>query len=128
MVGIGFLMIGMSLWALFLVMGEMLESRPRVMKFFFWALPLPYLANMFGWLLTELGRFPWVVYGLMKIEEGVSNVVQGGMVGLTLVLYTLVYAALIVATIYLMVKFARAVPTPKADEPELAPALISAQE
>jgi cytochrome d ubiquinol oxidase subunit I len=128
MVGIGFLMIGMSLWALFLVMGEMLDSRHGAMKFFFWALPLPYLANMFGWLLTEIGRFPWVVYGLMKIEDGVSNVVPAGQVGLTLVLYTLVYAALIVATIYLMVKFARAVPAQETDEPELKPSLIGAEE
>ena len=130
MVGIGFLMIGLALWGLFMAMGEMLETSPKVLRLFFWALPLPYLANMFGWLLTEIGRFPWVVYGLMKIEDGVSNVVPAGQVAFTLVGYTLVYAALIVATVYLFIKYARIVPgqeLPEA-EAELTPSLIGAQD
>lgn len=130
MVGIGFLMIGMALWGLFLAMAEMLETRPKSLRLFFWALPLPYLANMFGWLMTEIGRFPWVVYGLMKIEDGISNVVPAGQVAFTLVAYTLVYAALIAATIYLFLKYARIVPgdEPQGSDREMTPSLVGAQD
>ena len=129
MVGIGFLMIGLALWGLFMAMGDLLDKRSKGLRFFFWALPLPYLANSFGWILTELGRFPWIVYGLMKIEDGVSTVVQPGMVMFSLVLYTLVYAALIVATIYLFVKFAKSVPGSQPEpELDLTPSLVSAQD
>jgi cytochrome d ubiquinol oxidase subunit I len=132
MVGIGFLMIGLALWALFMVMAELLEDRKRALRFFLWAIPLPYLANSFGWIMTELGRVPWVVYGLMRIEDGISPVVPGGQVLITLLLYTLVYGALMAATVYLLVKFARSGPPPAESGPgaevELAPSLVGAQD
>ena len=131
MVGVGFLMIGLAIYALFLVMGEMLETRPLAMKIFLWAIILPYLANTAGWLLTEIGRFPWVVYDLMTLAKGVSNTVAGFEVTLSLIGYTLVYAALVVATIYLMVKFSKAgIPTPEAPAPttEGMPSLVGAQD
>ena len=112
MVGAGFLLLGLALYALFMVMGEMVDHPPGVrMRLFLWAIALPYLANTAGWVLTELGRFPWVVYGLMRIEKGVSTIVAGRARSLiTLVGFTLVYAALMVANIYLLVKFAKIVP------------------
>jgi cytochrome bd ubiquinol oxidase subunit I len=84
-------------------------------------------------LMTELGRAPWVVYGLMKIEAGVSNTVPAYNVLITLVFFTLVYAALMVADIYLLAKFARQVPGQgQADgtEPEIdaTPSLVGAQD
>ena len=129
MVGAGFLMIALALWALFMVMGEMLEQRRRALRVFVWAVPLPYLANSFGWILTEVGRFPWVVYGLMKIDEGVSNTVPSGQVLSTLVFYTLVYAALILGTVYLFVKYAKAGPEALEAPPvEEAPSVVGAQD
>jgi len=110
MVGIGFLMIAMAFWALFMVMGDLLETRKRALRFFVWMIPIPYLANTSGWILTEVGRFPWVVYGLMQLEAGISNTVPAGQVLTTLILYTLVYGALMAATIYLFVKFIKAGP------------------
>ena len=110
MVGVGFLMVGLSIYALFLVMGEMVQTRPLALKIFQWAILLPYLANTAGWLLTEVGRFPWVVYGLVTLEQGVSTTVSGGMVGASLIGYTLIYGALIVATLYLLMKYAKAGP------------------
>jgi cytochrome d ubiquinol oxidase subunit I len=108
MVGAGFAMVALALYALFMVMGDMLESAPRSLRLFLWAMILPYLGNSFGWLLTELGRYPWVVYGLMKIENAGSPTVSGGMVLISLVGFTLVYGLLMVADIYLLVKYARA--------------------
>ena len=131
MVGVGFLMVGLSIYALFLVMGEMVQTRPLALKIFQWAILLPYLANTAGWLLTEVGRFPWVVYGLVTLEQGVSTTVSGGMVGASLIGYTLIYGALIVATLYLLMKYAKAGPA-STDETgpagEGMPSLVGAQD
>jgi cytochrome d ubiquinol oxidase subunit I len=71
---------------------------------------LPYFANTAGWMLTELGRQPWVVFGLMRTEEAVSKVVQPGMVLASLIIFTLLYGVLMVADIYLLAKYAKAGP------------------
>jgi cytochrome d ubiquinol oxidase subunit I len=115
MVGAGVLMIALAGWGLLLVL------RKRVTPGFFlrWlplAIALPYLANTGGWLLTELGRQPWIVVGLMKTELGVSATVSTTEVALSFTAYTLLYAALIVANVYLLAKYA------KADTAEPAPA------
>jgi cytochrome d ubiquinol oxidase subunit I len=110
--------------------------RPRLLGLYTWAIALPYIANTSGWLLTELGRFPWVVYGLMKIEKAVSPTVSGVEVLITLLGFTLIYGALMVADIYLLSKFAKAGPEdaglgPHAATPEpaseQAPSLVGAQ-
>lgn len=108
MVGAGFLMLLLALYAIFLVMGEVYEERPLVLKIFMWAIALPYIANTAGWILTEIGRVPWVVFGLMKIEEAVSPAVSAGMVLASLLGFTLVYGILMAADIYLIAKFAKA--------------------
>lgn len=131
MVGAGMLMIVLSLYGLFIVMGELFEKRPLALKLFVWAMILPYVANTAGWLLTEVGRFPWLVFGLIKLEDGVSVGVTPGMLWVSLIGYVLLYSVLIVATIYLLRKFAKAGPSatdeliPAADE---MPLLAGAQE
>jgi cytochrome d ubiquinol oxidase subunit I len=107
MVGAGVLMIALSAWGLLLV----LRKRVRPGFFLRWlplAVVLPYLANTAGWLLTELGRQPWIVVGLMKTEQGVSVPVSTTEVALSFSAYTLVYAALIAADVYLLAKYAKA--------------------
>ena len=79
---------------------------------------LPYPADNSGRLMTELGRDPWVVFGLMKIQDGVSNTVPAGFVLLSLILFAVVYGALMAADIYLLRKFAKAGP---AESPDNAP-------
>jgi cytochrome d ubiquinol oxidase subunit I len=108
MVGAGFLMLAFAFYALFLVMGDNLGTRSRLFTLFPWLIFLPYVANTVGWLLTELGRAPWVVFGLMKIEDAVSPNVSSGMLWLSLVGFTLVYGSLMAADIFLLRKFARA--------------------
>lgn len=136
MVGAGFLMIGLSVYALFLVMAEMFDRRTLALKIFQWALLLPYIANTAGWLLTEVGRFPWAVYGLVTLDEGVSNMVSPGLVWFSLIGYILIYGALIFATVYLLVKYSKAGPAPasqaEADQSEpdsdAMPSLVGAQD
>jgi cytochrome bd ubiquinol oxidase subunit I len=118
MVGAGFTMLLLSFYALFLVMGEIYEHRPLILKLFIAAIALPYLANTAGWLLTEIGRSPWIVFGLMKIEDGISPMVSTGMVITSLVGFTFIYGALMVADVYLLTKYAKAgvSPVPAASE------------
>lgn len=108
MVGAGMVMLLAAFYALFLTMGEeLLERPPRLLRYFPLLIALPYLANTFGWLLTELGRAPWVVYGLMTIEQGISINVGVGMLLTTLIGFTLIYGTLMAADIYLLAKYAR---------------------
>jgi cytochrome bd ubiquinol oxidase subunit I len=126
MVGAGIAMLVAIGYALLLVMGEQLEDQPRFLRAFIWLIPLPYIANTAGWLLTEFGRFPWIVYRLMLIADGISITVPAWSVGLTLVGYTLIYAALMVATVYLLAKYARrgAVPDVPEEGIERDPAIV----
>jgi cytochrome d ubiquinol oxidase subunit I len=107
MVGAGFLLLAFALLGAFFALSEMLESKNRWLKIFPFAILLPYLATTTGWLMTEMGRMPWLVYGLMRVEQGVSPTSDVFSVGLTLVGFTVIYAALMVADIYLLLKFAR---------------------
>jgi cytochrome d ubiquinol oxidase subunit I len=127
MVGAGIFMLLANVYALLLVMGEQLGEQPKFLRYFVWFIPLPYIANTTGWFLTEFGRFPWIVYGLMRLEAGISISVSAGMVALSLVGFTAIYGALIVANIYLMLKFARRSGKPEPEETlvgELAVSLI----
>jgi cytochrome d ubiquinol oxidase subunit I len=107
MVGAGFAMVLLALYGLYLVMKNRLEGRRRLLQLLVLAIALPYIANTSGWLMTELGRQPWVVFGLMKTQDAVSVVVPPGTVLLSLVVFTLLYGALMVADVYLLAKFAR---------------------
>ena len=111
MVGAGFALLLMAIYALFLVMSAAYDQRTTILGLFTWAIGLPYLANTAGWMMTELGRAPWLVFGLMKIEDGLSVTVSGGMVLATLVGFTLIYGVLMAADIYLLNKFAKQGPS-----------------
>ena len=73
------------------------------------ALALPFIANTTGWIFTEMGRQPWIVYGLLKTAKGVSDVGTGYVVT-TLVGFTAIYSLLAVIDIGIMAHFARAEP------------------
>jgi len=107
MVGAGFAMALLALYGLFLVMKNRFEGQHRFLQLLVAAIALPYIANTAGWLMTELGRQPWIVFGLMKTQDAVSPTVSPGMVLLSLVVFTLLYGALMAADVYLLAKFAR---------------------
>ena len=71
---------------------------------------MPYIANICGWVLTEMGRQPWLVQGLLKVEDGVSPHLTAGQVLISLISYSLVYGALVGVMFYLMRKYAMAGP------------------
>lgn len=110
MVGLGFLMLLLAFLALYPTLRNRPISQSRFIKIFPYSIALPYLANTVGWIFTEMGRQPWVVYGVMKTENAFSPNLTPGMVLTTLIVFTLVYALLMVADVYLLQKFARGGP------------------
>jgi cytochrome d ubiquinol oxidase subunit I len=108
MVGAGMLMLVLSAWALVAMLRESFERSPRLLALLVPAIVLPYVANTAGWIFTEIGRVPWIVFGLMKIDQGVSPSVTGGEVLFSVVVFTLLYGALMAADLYLLAKFGMA--------------------
>ena len=119
MVGAGTLMLLLAAWALVATLNGNFEGSPRLLAFLAPAIVLPYVANASGWIFTEIGRVPWIVFGVMKIEDGVSPNVTAGEVLFSLVGFTVLYGALMVANIYLLNKYAKA--GLHAPEPDEAP-------
>ncbi|GAA1806866.1 cytochrome ubiquinol oxidase subunit I [Nesterenkonia flava] len=72
-----------------------------------WSAPLPLLASLIGWVFTEMGRQPWIVFGLMKTEAAVSPNVAGWQVAVSLAAFTLIYGVLAVVEFRLIVKTAK---------------------
>ncbi|WP_075366988.1 cytochrome ubiquinol oxidase subunit I [Desulfosporosinus metallidurans] len=81
-----------------------LEQKAWFLKIVLWTIPVPYIANTTGWYLAEVGRQPWIVYGLQKVEAGVSSSVSAVSMLIALVGFTLIYAALALAGVYLFIK------------------------
>ncbi len=126
MVGAGLLMILLSLVALFVDLRNLYAKYAWFLTLLIFALALPYLANTTGWILTEVGRFPWVVYGLVKMQDGVSKAVSGGEFLITLIGFILVYGLIIIVTVYLMIKNAKAGPGQEAKAAaDFTPSLVN---
>ncbi len=119
MVGSGFLMFFLTSLGLYLVMQEKVLSF-RMLRFFPFAIALPYLANTSGWILTEVGRQPWVVYGYLQTSEAISPNVTVGMLWLSVIGFSVIYGALMVVDVYLLTKYAKkiAFDEPKRTEEE----------
>lgn len=93
-----FLLLG---WA-YLLLRKKLSSWPVFLKAVVYSTPLPWVAMELGWMAAEVGRQPWVVYGLLRTEEAVSVVVPAGQILATIILFALVYAALLALAIFLV--------------------------
>lgn len=111
MIGLGMLFAALSIigW----IKRNEIEETPWLLKVLLYAIPLPYLALSAGWTVTEMGRQPWIVYGMMKTADAASSLI-GAQVGLSLGAFILVYSFLGVACFYLISKYARKGPAPAA--------------
>ncbi|KRF20755.1 cytochrome ubiquinol oxidase subunit I [Nocardioides sp. Soil796] len=95
--------------------------RPRSKWWGVLALSLPFLAvfgNSFGWIFTEMGRQPWVVYGLMTVDNAVSPGVSVGEALTSVIVLTSLYAVLAVIEFGLLVKYAKAGAEPFVEPPD----------
>jgi cytochrome bd ubiquinol oxidase subunit I len=107
MAGFGMLFILLSFLGWVFARKGRLESKTLFLKIMLYALPLPYLAAQLGWIVAEVGRQPWLVYGLFRTSDGVSRSIEPVQVVASLVGFTLVYGLLAVVDIYLLSKNAR---------------------
>jgi cytochrome bd ubiquinol oxidase subunit I len=94
MVGLGTIFIAIAaISAVWLIRGRLFDSKPLL-----WTLmlccPFPYIANTTGWMTAELGRQPWLIYGLMRTADGASPAVSEGNVLFTLVGFMGIYMVL----------------------------------
>ncbi len=80
---------------------------PWMWKVAIWSFPLALAANIMGWVFTEMGRQPWIVFGLMTTQDGVSPGVSGLEVLISLISFTAIYAALAVVEIRLIIRAAQ---------------------
>jgi cytochrome d ubiquinol oxidase subunit I len=127
MVGAGMAMLLLAGWALLATLRERVQASPRLLMLLVPAIALPYIANTTGWIFTEIGRVPWIVFGLMTLEQGVSIAVTAGEVLFSLVAFTLLYGALMAADVYLLARYAKAgLGGPEPEEPALEPAAAKA--
>ncbi len=110
MVGAGGLMVLLALIGVVLLKTGKLQNSKLYLKVMLFAMALPYIANTTGWLITEMGRQPWIVYGLQKTAEGISTVVPASYILISMVGFTLVYGILAVVDVMLLVKYGKKSP------------------
>jgi len=102
MVAIGFSLIAISaLGFLYFRHGSLHERRWLLWLLVFSVLG-PEIANQLGWFAAEVGRQPWIVYGLMRTPEGLSKIVEANVVLTSLILFTFIYFLLFAVFIYLL--------------------------
>lgn len=102
MVGLGTLFIGLTgLATLLLWRGLLFTTKPMLWALML-AIPFPYIANIMGWMTAELGRQPWLVYGLMRTSEGPSMNVSAGNALFTLLGFMGMYALLSILFLFLV--------------------------
>ena len=125
----GLLMIFLSAFFLWALRGDIATS--RWIKWVPWVILLPYAANISGWILTEMGRQPWIVQGLLQVKDAVSPNLTTVDLLISLIGFALLYGTLAVADVYLMKKTALAgISTPPlgGQPPEPAAVMIGAQD
>jgi cytochrome bd ubiquinol oxidase subunit I len=94
MAGLGTLFIGlMAISGIFLMLGRLYTTR-SLLWILMLAFPFPFIANTAGWITTELGRQPWLVYGLFRTSQGYSQAVGSGTTVFTLIGFCGLYSVL----------------------------------
>ncbi|MDN5727624.1 MAG: cytochrome ubiquinol oxidase subunit I [Propionibacteriales bacterium] len=121
MIGMGVAAMAVGMLTLWLTRRDRLPTAPWV-RLMFVVLPfLPLLANSFGWIFTEMGRQPWVVFGLLGTASGVSPGTTVGEVATSLITFTVIYAVLAVVEVKLLLRYIvkglpDVTPTPATDD------------
>jgi len=117
MVGAGILLIVLSAFAVWALRRRKMLEKRWFRRLAVIGMALPFIANTTGWIFTEAGRQPWIVYGLLTTAKGVSSVPAADVLA-TLVVFILVYSVLGAVDFVLMRRYA----TRPLDEPEMEPA------
>ncbi|MEH0158013.1 cytochrome ubiquinol oxidase subunit I [Limibacter armeniacum] len=104
MVGLGTLFILMTAIGVLLNRQRKLFENTLVLRIFSWAVFLPVLANQAGWVSAEVGRQPWIVYGMLRTNEAISKSVTGEEVLTSIILFFILYVLLFFTWLYILDK------------------------
>jgi len=107
MIGLGMLFVLLALVSGFLLYRKKIWDSRWFLKVLLFSIPLPYIANEFGWIAAEVGRQPWAVYRVLKTADAASVVVPAWQILLTLVVFVLVYSLIFWVFMRLLLKFIR---------------------
>lgn len=107
MAALGILFIILSLIGYVISKRDRLESSPTFLRLMLYSIPLPYIAGQLGWLVAEVGRQPWIVYGVLKTSDAVSKSITPAQVWVSLIGFTLFYGMLGIIDIYLLAKYSK---------------------
>lgn len=102
MVLLGGLFILIPLIGLFKLKRKKIEQSRKFLKVLLWFIPLPVVACQFGWVAAEVGRQPWIVYGLLRTSNAFSLTVTIGQVWFTFILFTIFYVIMTIIYIWLL--------------------------
>jgi cytochrome bd ubiquinol oxidase subunit I len=83
---------------------DRLYTSRRYLKLLLYCMPVPFVVNEVGWVTAEVGRQPWIVYGLLRTEQGFSRVVPAAHVAISLFMFVVIYLGLLGLTIHLIRK------------------------
>ncbi len=112
MVGLGTLFVLIAIFAYAYMKRDALLDKRWFLKMMIYVIPLPYLAIELGWIVAEVGRQPWIVYGLMKTANATSTAVSVSQIVMSLIGFVVLYSMLGIIDIYLLIKYARKGPEP----------------
>ncbi len=104
MIAIGMSLIALTLYASFQWWRGTLFQQRWLLWVFVFSIFLPQIGNQVGWFAAEMGRQPWVVYGLLRTSDALSKAVTAEQVLFSLILFTIVYTLLFILFIYLLNK------------------------
>lgn len=107
MVALGMFMTFISMLGVYLSGKKDFEKYKLFLSVVLFSLPLPYIAGQLGWIVAEVGRQPWIVYGVLKTSDAVSKSISTVQVVGSLLGFTLLYGGLAVIDIYLLAKYSR---------------------
>ncbi len=102
MVWLGGLFIALTVVATFLRWRGRLFEQRWLLWVFVWVVPLPYVANQAGWVAAEVGRQPWVVYGLLRTSDALSKAVKAEQVLGSIIMFTVIYALLLAVFLFIL--------------------------
>jgi cytochrome d ubiquinol oxidase subunit I len=102
MVAIGFGLIALSVLGVFFWWRGSLINHKWLLWIFVISVLGPQIANQVGWITAEVGRQPWIVYGLLRTSEALSKAVASNQIVFSLILFTIVYILLFILFIYLL--------------------------
>jgi cytochrome d ubiquinol oxidase subunit I len=125
MVMLGTLFLILSAIAFYLSWKDRLEANPLFLRIMLYTIPLPYLAAQLGWIVAEVGRQPWIVYGVLRTSEAVSRQIEPVQVLTSLIGFGLLYSFLGILDFYLLAKYARKGPE---EDPQISIKPIPIQE